>query len=209
MSRWPIAAAGLLLLAVACKKAEQPQQAAAPAGPAPGTPEWKIQNAMSAAPAAIASGATILDWPASDTAHPAQLRAGTNGWTCFPDMPNTPANDPMCLDQQWMNWAQAWMTHKQPNVTAIGYSYMLMGSADADMSDPFKTRPDSGKSWVIEGPHVMIVVPRSMMAMVNSLPDTQNGGAYVMWKGTPYAHVMLPVGGGGQAPGGTGEMKGM
>jgi len=208
MSRWRIAAAGLLLLAVACKKAEQPQQAAAPAGPAPGTPEWKIQNAMSAAPAAIASGATVLDWPASDTAHPAQLRAGTNGWTCFPDMPNTPSNDPMCLDQQWMAWAQGYMSHKPPNVTAVGYSYMLMGSSEASNTDPYKMRPDSGQQWIVDGPHLMVVYPRAQAAMLNSLPDTPGGGGpYVMWKGTPYAHVMVPVGGGGAAPGG--EMKGM
>jgi len=24
--------------------------------------------------------------------------------------------------------------------------------------------------------------------------DPHNGGPFVMWKGTPYAHVMIPVG---------------
>jgi hypothetical protein len=197
--------AALLVLAVACKKAEQPAETAAqPAGPAPGTPEWKIQNAMSAAPGGITAAATIMDWPSTPTGQPTQLRAGTNGWTCFPDTPSTPANDPMCLDQQWMTWAAGYMAHKPPNVTAVGYSYMLMGSSDASNTDPFKEKPDSGQSWQIDGPHIMVVYPRSQMAMLNALPDTQSAGPYVMWKGTPYAHVMVPVGGGG-----SGRMAGM
>ena len=27
----------------------------------------------------------------------------------------------------------------------------------------------------------------------NDSCDPNNGGAYVMWKGTPYAHIMVPV----------------
>jgi len=184
----------LAVLAVACQKQPPQQEAAAPpAGPAPGTPEWKIQNAMSAGPAALAQNATIMDWPDS-SGHQTQLRAGTNGWTCLPDMPDTPANDPWCLDAQWGQFMQAYMAHGAPNTTAVGYAYMLQGSADGSLSDPFKMRPDSGQPWIIEGPHVMIIVPRALMASVNALPDHQNsGGPYVMFRGTPYAHVMMPV----------------
>jgi hypothetical protein len=32
-------------------------------------------------------------------------------------------------------------------------------------------------------------------ALLDSYPtDPKNGGPYVMWKGTPYAHLMVPVG---------------
>jgi hypothetical protein len=38
----------------------------------------------------------------------------------------------------------------------------------------------------------MIIVPDN--ALLAGLPtDPENGGPYVMWKGTPYAHVMVPV----------------
>jgi hypothetical protein len=32
-------------------------------------------------------------------------------------------------------------------------------------------------------------------ALLDAYPtDQQNGGPYVMWKGTPYAHLMVPIG---------------
>jgi hypothetical protein len=34
----------------------------------------------------------------------------------------------------------------------------------------------------------------SDQALLESLPtDPKNGGPWVMWKGTPYAHVMIPT----------------
>ena len=52
------------------------------------TDAQKITNAMSAAPVSIAKGATIMDWPASHGGQPRQLRAGTNGWVCYPTTPS-------------------------------------------------------------------------------------------------------------------------
>lgn len=187
MRRVLIAAAVLAAL-VSCKPQEQ--QVAKPAGPAPGSREWKIQDALSAAPAEIAGAAAIMDWPATANGQPTQLRAGTNGWTCFPDMPHTPADDPMCLDGQWMNWAAGWIGHKTPNVTGVGLAYMLRGSDDASNTDPFATRPDSGKSWVHTGPHVMIIAPGARYPGVATEPHA--GAPYVMFPGTPYAHIMMP-----------------
>ncbi len=53
---------------------------------------------------------------------------------------------------------QAYMSHRAPNTTAVGYAYMLQGGSDASNTDPFKVRPDSGQPWAIEGPHVMMPV---------------------------------------------------
>jgi hypothetical protein len=45
---------------------------------------------------------------------------------------------------------------------------------------------------VVEGPHLMLIVPDP--ALLEGIPtDFNSGGPYVMWKGTPYAHVMVPV----------------
>lgn len=161
-------------------------------GPAPGTPEWKIQNAMSAAPEAIASTAAVMDWPAMEGGEPTQLRAGTNGWTCFTDVPASPGNDPMCVDQNFMAWSTAWMSKTGPNITGVGFGYMLQGGSDASNTDPFKFQPDSGEQWVNSGPHVMMVVP-SVATLARLPTDYKTGGPWIMWQGTPYAHVMLPV----------------
>jgi hypothetical protein len=194
MRYWRVTLSGLgvAALCAACAPKPEQQAAAPPPGPARGTPEWKIQNAMSAAPADIGRGAAIMDFPATPTGQPTQLRAGTNGWTCFPDMAESPSNDPTCFDAQWMNWVAAWMGHTTPHVSAVGMAYMLQGSGDASATDPFKTHPDSGQAWVVEGPHVMLIVPQA--AMLSGVQDHQgNGQPWVMFKGTPYAHIMMPT----------------
>lgn len=46
--------------------------------------------------------------------------------------------------------------------------------------------------WIEEGAHLMIIAPAKLL---DAFPtDPENGGPYVMWKGTPYAHLMVPVG---------------
>lgn len=185
-------ATALVLLAACQQEAPPPADEPAAAGPEPGTPEWYVQSAESAAPAAIAAGATILNWPAMEGGEMVQLRAGTNGWTCLPDIPSTPGPDPMCLDGPGMQWAGAWMTQTAPALPAPGLSYMLAGGSDASNTDPFATEPPEGADWIVSGPHVMIfpVDPGTLDAMST---DHASGAPYVMWQGTPYAHVMMPV----------------
>jgi hypothetical protein len=146
----------------------------------------KIKSAMSAAPAAIAANATIVDMA---TMKP--LRKGTNGWTCFPDGPS-PGVDPMCLDQNGMLWADAWMNKKDPPKGKMGFGYMLAGGSDASNTDPFATAPAPGSKWVDTGPHVMVLNIGDAFA---GYPTTATNTKipYVMYAGTPYAHLMIPV----------------
>ena len=62
--------------------------------------EWKIANALSAAPASVTEHAAVIDWPANPKdglSHGRVLRQGANGWTCVPDFPGSPQHDPMCV----------------------------------------------------------------------------------------------------------------
>ena len=187
-----------LALAACQPKADAKPAAAAAAAPAeppkpdPNSPEGKIANATSAAPSSIAANATVMDWPSTPDGQMTQLRAGTNGWTCMPDDKSSPANDPMCLDSHWMEWAAGYMTKKPPKVTGTGIAYMLQGASDASNTDPYATEPAAGQERVISGPHIMVVVPdpKSLDKMSD---DYKSGQPYVMWKGTPYAHMMVPV----------------
>lgn len=162
--------------------------------PAP-TGNAKIDDALSAAPASITQQAAVMDWPDSAGGQPKELRRGTNGWTCFPSSPRavrSGGKDPICLDQQFMSWAEAFMSRKPLRVRAVGLSYMLQGDAGASNTDPYAKAPTSDNQWVRSGPHLMVVVPNP--AQLAGLPtDPKNGGPWVMWKGTPYAHVMAPV----------------
>ena len=145
-----------------------------------------IKSALSAAPANIADKATVKDWDDRT------LREGSNGWTCYPDMNDTPGNDPMCLDGPWVAWAQGWMSKTTPKVDMVGVAYMLMGVSDASNDDPFAKTPKAGETWLSSPPHIMIVVPDPKQ-LDGMSSDPNNGGPWVMYKGTPYAHIMAPV----------------
>lgn len=169
---------------------------AAAAAPAPGSVDAKIMEALSAAPAEISAAATIMDWPAAEGGEMTQLRAGTNGWTCFPNSPaavTAAVDDPMCLDEAWLAFANDWMTRKAPAVARLGFGYMMHGDAGASETDPFAMSATADNRWVRSGPHLMVVVPDPKA--LEGLPTTaDSGGPWVMWAGTPWAHVMVPVG---------------
>jgi len=152
----------------------------------------KIENAMSAAPSSIAEAATVLDNELDDAGKFVVLREGSNGWYCFPDVPSTPGNDPSCNDQTWLDWTYAYVANKEPNVTVPGLAYMLQGGTDASNTDPFATEPAAGEEWVTSPPHVMILLPGEIDLTVFST-DHDSGGPFVMWAGTPYEHIMMPV----------------
>lgn len=46
--------------------------------------------------------------------------------------------------------------------------------------------------WIIEGAHLMILAPAALIDVYPT--DPQSGGPYVMWNGTPYEHLMVPIG---------------
>jgi hypothetical protein len=131
------------------------------------------------------------------------LREGSNGCFCVPDDPNTPGLDPMCFDQTWMDWVQAYVAGEEPNTRVVGLAYMLHGGSDASNTDPFATGPEEGNEWITSPAHVMLIVPGELDQSVFST-DPLSGGPWIMWAGTPYEHIMMPV-----AEGEMGEMGGM
>jgi hypothetical protein len=152
----------------------------------------KIENAMSAAPSAISEDATILDNALDDAGKFVVLRDGSTGWFCFPDVPSTPGNDPMCADQTWLDWNYAFVAGEEPEVTVPGVAYMLQGGSDASNTDPLATEPAAGEEWVSSPPHIMLLLPGDLDRTAFST-DHHSGEPYVMWAGTPYEHVMVPV----------------
>src|SRR5437016_2206808 len=86
----------MLELAAAGSAQSASQKESTPKGkqPAGKTKAWKVQNAMSSAPRAIAKNATIVDQPGKEGGEMPVLRKGMNDWTCMPDDPSTPAMIP-------------------------------------------------------------------------------------------------------------------
>jgi hypothetical protein len=164
--------------------APAPAAAAGPVKP-PTTDAELIASARSAAPESISKDATITTWDMRG------LHVGTNGWTCVPDGPS-PHVDPMCVDKNGTDWMMALMHKGKPEKGKLGFAYMLQGGSDASNTDPYATEPPAGHTWIETGPHVMIMNIGDQFAGYPTTADDPSK-PYVMWAGTPYAHLMIPV----------------
>jgi hypothetical protein len=101
--------------------------------------------------------------------------------------------DSMCLDKEWQAWGGAWMNKKAPpKPKTVGVAYMLKGDKGASNTDPYATKPTADNQWVVSGPHIMLL-PTDVSQLDTYPTDWTKGGPWVMWKGTPYAHIMVPT----------------
>lgn len=174
-----VAAIGTRLVSRAKAKSTEPAGAMDVAETAQG----KIDRAESAGPPQIARSAKIIDKDAEG--HTVVLREGTNGFTCMPGNSEVIGDPAMCADGPSMQWAADFAAHKpKPTNTVPGITYMLAGATQRSDSDPY----DKTSSPITVGPHWMIMWPFD--ANATGLPTThRDTGAYIMWAGSPYAHV--------------------
>lgn len=150
-----------------------------------------VKSAEAAAPASIAHDASVVTVDAKGAM--TTIRKGTNGWICMPDAPDTPGPDAMCMDANAAKWADAWINHKPPPEGTVGVMYMLEGGTDASNTDPYAKEPTAENNWIKTGPHVMIVGSKEVLAGYPSGAKPDTSAPYVMWAGTPYAHLMVPI----------------
>jgi hypothetical protein len=156
------------------------------------TDQQLIASALAAAPAAVAKGAKVVAMDANGTMR--TLREGSNGFACMPDEPSTPGPDPMCLDKASMDFVHALLTHTAPPAGHVGLMYMLAGGTDASNTDPYSKKPSAKDHWIKTGPHLMIAgADSAFYDSYPKLPDPDTSQPYVMWAGTPYQHLMVPV----------------
>jgi hypothetical protein len=116
------------------------------------------------------------------------LQTGSNGFTCL----ISPDGTPLCADENGLAWFKAVGSKSEPP-NKVGFIYMLAGDTGTSNHDPYQRA--SHQHWVQTGPHVMIVGP-----MVREMPGYPRGAdvadpnqPYVMFPGTKYEHLMLPV----------------
>jgi len=147
------------------------------------TTQAKIARAMSAGPTDFARSARIVDTDAQGNM--VVLREGSNGFTCMPGNPKVIGEPPMCADAASMQWAADFKAHKpKPTNTTPGITYMLAGATQRSDSDPY----DKTSEAITVGPHWMIMWPFD--PKTTGLPTMHKPtGAYIMWAGSPYAHV--------------------
>lgn len=145
------------------------------------------KGADRAAPSSLSKHATIMSRDGQ------VVRKGSNGWTCLPDNPATVGTDSICMNEPWLNFVEAMKNKTNPAISQVGIAYMLQGDRPASNTDPYATEPKSGDDWVEGlGAHMMILLPDQQL-LKNVPTDSKNGGPWVMWAGTPYAHLMIPI----------------
>ena len=144
-----------------------------------------LQSALSAGPPDVTDGATVLD--AGGTV----VREGSNGWTCIAE---TPGMGPMCNDAVWMEALGALQSGGSFPTGKFGVSYMLAGEGGApgvSNLDPAASAPTEDNMWIKDGPHLMLILPDP--ALYAGMTNDTSAPVYVMWKDTPYAHLMVRI----------------
>lgn len=158
--------------------------------PGPGKPSDAayIKKAETGAPRRIGAKAAVarIEKNGKVTA----LREGSNGFTCtlLPDG----SDAPYCGDRNAWAWAVAAFTNqpKPPNAEP-GIAYMARGGEHFETpSGEIVMHPGPNTKTVKEPPHWMLLWPVDPAS--SGLPTRPNpGGVYVMFAGTPYAHLMI------------------
>jgi hypothetical protein len=149
------------------------------------TNEAKIARALAAAPPEISKDARIVDQDEHGTE--SVLRDGTNGFTCFPGHLGVVGDDPHCSNAAALRWERDFLALKpKPTNSEPGIVYMLQGGTDWSASDPNATSGNPIK----EPPHWMILWPFDTKASGFSTEPKQ-AGTWIMYAGTPWAHLMI------------------
>ncbi|MDA3920132.1 MAG: hypothetical protein PF501_05560 [Salinisphaera sp.] len=135
-------------------------------------PPTVVETLMSAAPESVAKHATVLSRTGKI------LKKGDSEWVCR--FAGLTGDTPTCLDSQSRAYFKARSQGKTPQVDRVGLTYMLDGmTMGTGMHMP---------------PHVMLIVPD--LSSLKSFPTTpQSGMPWVMKANTPYAHLIIPMGG--------------
>lgn len=158
--------------------------------------DWEIEAYTTSAPDFIGNFATVI------SASGEVLREGSNGWTCLPfiAMPKMGFKSkneaaPACADQNAMAWANAYLSQTEPKLENDGWIWMLHGDTGVDNFRPYSEGDEKNtdpKDWIYSGAHLMLM-PKDPSSLGSQTTDFTTGAPYVMMKGTPYVHLMIPV----------------
>jgi hypothetical protein len=155
-------------------------------GGAAGEPtEAQMARAIAAGPRNVTDAARIVGTDAQGKT--IVLREGTNGFTCQPGNPKVAGRPASCSNQAALQWSADLDAGKSsPTNTVAGFIYMLAGATERGESD----------ATITVGPQWMIIWPFDPKATGLSATK-KDTGAFILWAGTPYAHLHImgqPIG---------------
>lgn len=166
------------------------------------TVEWLVASAALAAPAELREGAEVRGWTADD--HLVTLREGSNGIICLADRPGDGHFSAACYheglepfmergrelrregvaggDRNERRWAEIEAGELSMPVAAMVYN---LGFPDEEF-DPATTDPATGGRL-----HALYI--RNATSEATGLPTRPGPEPWLMFPGTPSAHVMIAV----------------
>jgi hypothetical protein len=163
-----------------------------------GAADAVISRVLSAGPPSIADQAAVF--VIDEQGQKKELRAGTNGWTCIMRDPNAHqdgiANHPACFDKYGLEWIESYLAGREPNPDHVGYSYMLEGGSSWSNTDPHANRLAPGqKDYIRIAAHIMLLNAKlaNSSGFPAGEPDPDTKKPFVMFGGTPFALLIIPV----------------
>jgi len=93
-----------------------------------------------------------------------------------------------------MKWAMAYMGGKTPQMDHDGWAWMLHGDMGEDNTKHLVLNKEDAAEgqWIESGPHLMLF-PKDPATLEGNTTDFMTGAPYIMFKGTGYDHLMIPV----------------
>jgi len=151
--------------------------------------EEQIKLALSAAPTSIAKEAGVMFL--GEDGKLMEVKKSANGFNCLPALENDPEPDPICFDAAVGQFIESFLSKaEKPSNTVPGVAYMAHGGYHWERDGKVLMEKEPGAKRVKEPPHWMIMWP--FKSEDTKLPNRPNpSGAWVMFDGTPYAHLMI------------------
>lgn len=156
-------------------------------------PDDPIEKALSAAPAQLRQGATVIKWKADYTYD--TLKKGTNRLVCY-DRSGLPGQQAFSIECTSI----ANLDRAAQNLKFEAMGAGKQAALDAAEKDGTRVKPEYGSVWYhLMGAdkdhtrtHMTIAVPGAT-SQSTGLPDNnKQGGVWIMNAGTTTAHLMTP-----------------
>jgi hypothetical protein len=96
-----------------------------------------------------------------------------------------------------MKWMTRFMAGQAPELERDTFMWMLHGDVGEDNTTAGvlnKADAEDPSQWIESGPHLMLL-PKDPSSLNGMSTDFNTGAPYVMFPGTPGAHVMIPTDG--------------
>jgi hypothetical protein len=154
-----------------------------------------IDKALSAAPANLKAGATVIKWKADYTYD--TLKKGTNNLVCY-DKSGMPGQLPFMVECTSLgNLDRVAQNLKFEAIADKAASKAAFDKAEADGT---RVKPEFGSVWYhLMGAdpdhtrtHMTIAVPGATTASIGLPSDNKSGGVWIMNAGSTTAHLMTP-----------------